>query len=394
MKIAHLISQYLPSIGGAQVCVHNVAIELIKKNDCVVVLTTSKDDTSKRYGYPVVRISHWYLRILRVPIIGKYFFWYKLSKLQKRYSFDIWQVTIGYPLGVYSVGFFRKNKIPCVLRCCGEDVQVNRMLSYGYRLSPHIDNLVKNTYRQFDRVVGMVEGIREEYHGLGIPDEKIRIIPNGVNLERFKEIGNKEAKKDKLGLKNKSVLLTVGRNHPKKGYNLIPNILERIYKKRQDVVWIVIGNGSKNILSSEAAGSVKKNLILIDEINGGTDKMLKELPSLDLIQYYQSADLFVLPSYMEIFSIVLIEANAAGLPVVTSNAPGCRDVIKDGYNGLLAEPGDYEMFAEKIVDLLDNKELYNLIRFNIAKDIKRYDWSAIADQYRELYEDVIRKNGR
>lgn len=392
MKIAHLISDYLPSIGGAQICVHNVAQELSKQNDDVVVITTTPDNIPRGYGYKIVRISLWYLRFLRFRVIGKYLLWYKLRQLQKEYSFDVWQVTMGYPFGVFSVGFFKKNKIPCILRCCGEDVQIDRTISYGYRLSPEVDQLVRATYHKFDKVVGMVDGVKEDYRELGIHDNDIRIIPNGVHLQRFINKKSKEKLKETFGFKGQIVLVTVGRNHPKKGYNLIPTIFQKILQKRRNVVWMVIGDGTKKIDKSVLDDDSKKRLILVDEIKSTANESVEEVPSLDLINYYNSADLFVFPSYIEIFSIALIEANAAGLPVVTSDATGCRDVIKDGYNGLLAEPGNCEMFAEKVLMLLENKELYNQICKNILKDINNYDWSVIANQYKALYEEVIQKN--
>lgn len=389
MKVAHLISHYLPGLGGAQICVHNVAIRHLKKDDHVVVITPTSDKDSKDYGYPIVRISNWYIKFLRVPLIGKYLLWHKLNGLQKIYRFDIWQVTIGYPLGAFAVSFFNKENIPCILRCCGEDIQVDKRLSYGYRLSPSVDRIVRDAYPKYDALVALTESVVDEYCKLKIPDEKIYVIPNGVNLQRFERRESKEEIKRKLGFENKIVLLTVGRNHLKKGYNLIPTILEKVYRKRNDLVWVVIGKGCNHSLYSDLPEELRKRLILLDGLNSEPDEALKELPPSRLIDYYHGADLFVFPSYIETFGMVLIEANAAGLPVVTSNAPGCRDVIKDGYNGLLAEPGNCEMFAEKILTLIENKALYQRISDNLSDYVKEFDWKVVARRYRNLYKEVL-----
>ena len=389
MKIAHLISQYLPSIGGAQVCIHNTSLEFIKRNIQVVVITTTEDATFYDYGYPIVRISKWYLKLLKYPSIGKYFLWFKLNSLQKKYGFDLWQVTVGYPLGAYAVEFFKKNNIPCVLRCCGEDIQINNSLAYGYRISPHVDKVVKESYPRYDGLVALTESVKEEYKNLKIPDEKISVIPNGVNLQRFIRKESKNAIKIRLGLKNKIVLLTIGRNHTKKGYKLIPHIYKKLYEKRKDIVWVIIGKECSESIYPGLTDEIKERLILLEEIGIGRDGTSPDLPPDKLLEYYHGADIFVFPSYIETFGMVLIEANAAGLPVITSDVPGCRDVIKNRYNGLLAEPGNPEMFAERILSLLNDDNLYNQMLTNISENTGRYDWVVISNQYRRLYEKVI-----
>ncbi len=389
MKIACLISEYLPSIGGAQVCIHNIAVELKKKNDHMVVITTTPEYIAQNYGYEVVRISKWFLKFLKVPLLGKVLLWNCIGKLQRKYRFDIWHVTVGYPLGAYAVPFFKRKKIPCVLRCTGEDIQIHKGLSYGYRLAPAVDRIVRKTYPLYDRLVALTESVKTEYKELGIPDDRICIIPNGVSLRLFSRKENRDEIKKRLGLYGKTVLLTVGRNHPKKGYDLIPDILSKISDDDNDILWIVIGKGCSGINTSGLSEEMGKKLILIEEIEAGAESTYAEIPSHKLIEYYLAADLFVFPSYIETFGMVLVEANAAGLPVVTSDAPGCRDVIKDGYNGLLAEIGNNKIFAEKISHILTDKELYQQLCLNIADNVKQYDWELISESYRKLYEDTV-----
>ena len=72
MKVAHLISEYLPNIGGAQICIHNISSKYVENNNTNVVITTAQDNIWRNYGYKIIRISPWYLRFFRVPSIGKY----------------------------------------------------------------------------------------------------------------------------------------------------------------------------------------------------------------------------------------------------------------------------------------------------------------------------------
>ena len=110
MKVAHLISEYLPNIGGAQICIHNISTKFVENNNSIVVITTAQDNISLNYGYKILRISPWYLRFFKIPSIGKYFLWFKIFLLHKKYSFDIWQITMGYPFGAYLIPFFKKKK--------------------------------------------------------------------------------------------------------------------------------------------------------------------------------------------------------------------------------------------------------------------------------------------
>ena len=210
-----------------------------------------------------------------------------------------------------------------------------------------------------------------------------------MNLKRFFRKKNKDDIKRKLGFYGKKVLLTVGRNHSKKGYDLIPQILNIICQKRTDVVWVIIGDGCDQNTFPNLRYNLRKNLVLISGIKGRPDATVDELPSEELIEYYHGADIFVFPSYIETFGMVLIEANAASLPVITSDVPGCRDVIKNGFNGLLSEAGNMEEFAENILCILNNKSLNDQICKNLPNHVLKFDWGVIASQYKEMYSKII-----
>ena len=92
--------------------------------------------------------------------------------------------------------------------------------------------------------------------------------------------------------------------------------------------------------------------------------------------------------------MVLIEAMAAGLPIVSTNAPGCRDVIVDGFNGILAEPANSKDLADKTLQVLHSPTLKNNFIKNAKKSVKKYDWKNVSNKYVELYQNCLyeRKN--
>ena len=107
------------------------------------------------------------------------------------------------------------------MRCCGEDIQSAPEISYGYRLDPAIDALARSQYPLFDGFVAITPSVREEYLKMGIPEEKIRIIPNGVSNARFQKdkAARRAKKRASLGIADDElVIITVGRYHTKKGF--------------------------------------------------------------------------------------------------------------------------------------------------------------------------------
>jgi glycosyltransferase involved in cell wall biosynthesis len=398
MKIAHLIPQFYPYFGGAEVCVHNVCESLVRAgHEAVVITTTSPPEKKPRLDYEVIHLSPATCGLLRrFPFAGKIYLARRLAQIQKKYEFDLWQVTNGFPVGVYSVDFFNRKNIPCVLRCCGEDIQKYPEINYGYRLDSKIDALVMNKYRKFDGFVALTESVRKEYLDMGIDEGRIKIIPNGVDCEAFRDAGGLEKKEkvlSELGIpKGRKLLLTVGRYHPKKGYDRIPLIARELKKRGIDFVWIVAGRDSGKI-AEKFPDCAEYGVVPKDNFSkNGIDGEIFSLPPTGLKELYRAADIFVLPTLMETFGMVLVEAMAAGLPVVTTDAPGVRDVITDGINGLKAGATDIDGIADCVMRIADDENLASKLSGNALEEAgKIYDWKCVTRQYSDFYVEVSGK---
>ena len=94
-------------------------------------------------------------------------------------------------------------------------------------------------------------------------------------------------------------------------------------------------------------------------------------------------------SHLETFGMVLIEAISYKLLVISSNSKGCRDVIKDGHNGILFKAGNAEDLTNKIIYLLDDYNLREKIFNNSQKDIKNYEWNRVSENYIKLYDELL-----
>ncbi len=391
MRIAHLISNYpLPFVGGAEACVHNLASEQARKGHDVKVIAPVGGKLPP-LNYEVLPLGPKSVHISKLPLMNKLYFLKALRDYQAKYRFDIWQVTMGYPFGVAAVDFFREYNIPCVLRASGRDIQVDRELKYGARLNRLADLRVKRNYPKFDGFISIVESITTDYLEMGIPREKIHFIPNGVNTGILHAKGAELEIRKSLGIDaSKKIILTVGRNDRKKGFQYIPGIIERLCENRYDFIWLLIGNMNYRIKALAEKKGVG-GFLMTDEIRAGVrDNEEITFPDKKLADIYKAADIFAFPTLIEGCSTVITEAMASGVPVVTTDAPGVRDMIKDGLTGLISKRRDIAGMADNITRLLDDSQLYNEIKENALAETKDMDWSTIAERYLNAYKEVIR----
>lgn len=395
MRIAHLIAQFYPYLGGAEICVHNVCESLSAAGHiATVICTTPPADRKPDLNYDIIHLFPRTCGLLvKSPLIGKLYLEYALSKLQKKHKFDLWQVTMGYPLGIYAVDFFKRNKIPSVLRCCGEDIQKYPEIGYGYRLNRKADSLVKAKYPLFDGFVALTPSVMEEYLALGIPEDKVAIIPNGVNTAKFAEIrlkADRAAVRRKYGLsEDRLLILTVGRYHPKKGFDEIPEIAKILAGKNIAFNWAVVGKNCGQIAAKFPECQSLGIKTIENFAKSGGDVF--SLPSAELMELYCAADIFVLPTLIETFGMVLVEAMAAGLPIVTTDAPGVRDVIDDGTNGLKVPVKNPGAVADMVCFLVKNSELSRKLSDNSIRQSKDlYDWEMVTGKYIALYDKILK----
>ncbi len=113
----------------------------------------------------------------------------------------------------------------------------------------------------------------------------------------------------------------------------------------------------------------------------------------DIKELISKSDIVVLPSYREGVPRTLLEAASMSKPIVTTNAPGCKEVVDDGVNGFLVTIKDYESLAEKIGILIDNKELKEKFGKNSReKAVNEFDIKIVVDKYLEVYEEILKGN--
>jgi glycosyltransferase involved in cell wall biosynthesis len=197
--------------------------------------------------------------------------------------------------------------------------------------------------------------------------KNINVIPNPVSFSPPRH----------SGLKNK-IILSVGRLTPPKSFDLLIDAIDLIKDKIDGWTLRIIGSGDDERKLLEQINRLKVSHLV--KIYPATSHIIDE---------YINAGLFVLSSRYEGFGLVLIEAQACGLPVISSNCPsGPGEIIKNNENGLLVEPENITAMANAILDLINNEEKRRFFAKNALKNVDRYRPENIYSLWDKLFSSL------
>ena len=232
-----------------------------------------------------------------------------------------------------------------------------RWITYLYRIKDYL------AIRKFDAFVVLTEEDKGYWGNLG----NIHYIPNPLTFIPEK-ISNAESKR----------IIALGRTCKQKQIDLLIKIWSRIVEKHPEWKLVTFGNGNIDELKKLAA---KLNISDNVEINPPTSDVEKEL---------SDSSIYALTSKYEGFGMVLTEAMSVGLPVVSFACKcGPRDIINDGEDGFLVEPGDIDTFAERLSLLIDNEELRKKMSAAAATNILRYSEDMVMEKWEHLFNSLV-----
>ncbi|MCL5986680.1 MAG: glycosyltransferase family 4 protein [Actinobacteria bacterium] len=389
MNICHIASTFLPVVGGAELAVHYIAKYQAYDNRVLVIAPRDKTGSEFETNYSLIRFP-----IPNNPQL----FEVVLSKLIYRYasSFNanIIHAHMAYPAGYLSTYASRKLKIPMIVTPQGADVQVNPEINYGLALNKRLAKKINFALQSADAIGSISRSIKNTLLNMGVAENKIHEIPNGVDVNSFEKNfsdGDLREVIDEYGLsKFDKIIISVGRNHPKKGFNVLIEAVAKLLRSGLNVGCIIVGKDTEKLYPQVQSLGITGNIILTGQIPAVRGKRfsLDSIPDPKLLKLFKLSDIFVLPSLIEGFSLVVLEAMAAGLSIIVSDVEGCRDVVEDRVSGMLVKPGNANDLADKIKLLISNENLADrLIKGSILK-VKGYDWESISCEYVKLYEDL------
>ncbi|TEU17247.1 MAG: glycosyltransferase family 1 protein [Dehalococcoidia bacterium] len=189
--------------------------------------------------------------------------------------------------------------------------------------------------------------------------------------------------REELGIGDEPLVVTALRLIKWKSPDLLISAFARVLKVVPDAKLVIAGSGrERDNLSRQIQSLNITNSVF----------MVGRLTKEKVAQLMAAANVFVLPSKMESFGLTLLEASAAGLPVVCSNAGGIPEVFQDGFNALLYPPGDDNAMAKAIIRLLQDRELAKTISANAVETASKFTWEMTAEQTLQVYKEVLQEN--
>jgi glycosyltransferase involved in cell wall biosynthesis len=216
-----------------------------------------------------------------------------------------------------------------------------------------------------------------------VDEAKIRIIPNGVDTERFKPAFDRKRVREKIGLtENRRYVLFVGRLVPRKGLYYLVETAKQVLKEDKETVFVVVGEGPlrNNLVSAVKREGQSSSFIFLSEVS---DSLLQDL--------YGCVDLFVLPSIQEGQGMALLEAQAAAIPAVAFNVSGIREAVRDKETGMLVKEADSTALANAILKLLSDKSLRAKMGQRGRKFVqKNFSWDVCAEKMLQVYTEAAK----
>lgn len=196
------------------------------------------------------------------------------------------------------------------------------------------------------KIIAISQEVKEHLiEDFGIAPEKIEVINNGVDIEKFQSSGAMDPAsiKNKLGLKSGPVIGIVARLSDVKGHIYLIEAFKKVLADIADAQLLITGDGK---IKEELAFLVKRL---------GIEKQVYFIPSvIDTREVLSVMDIFVMPSLAEGLGLGLMEAMAKGVAVIGSDVGGIKSLIKDNFNGLLASPRDIDGLRKAILELLND----------------------------------------
>ncbi|WP_240481769.1 glycosyltransferase family 4 protein [Dechloromonas denitrificans] len=283
------------------------------------------------------------------------------------FDFDLIDAHYYYPDGVAAGIIAHALGKPFVVTARGSDL--NLIAQY-----PKPRRLILQTAKQAKASIGVSSGLMQVLSSLGAEASKLRVMRNGVDLERFQPIEQTKAR-DRLGLPNNCrILLSVGNLIELKGHNIAIKALAKLNNNER---LVLVGHGPERSALQELAD---KHQLSERVLFAG------QVPNEELACWYSAADALLLCSSREGWANVLLESMACGTPVIATNIPGTNEVIRSNAVGRLMSRRDDEALLAAYADLFSKP----IDKIAIREYAKQFGWDVTTQAQIELFQEVSR----
>jgi glycosyltransferase involved in cell wall biosynthesis len=390
-RIALLPSSYLPALGGVEELTRHLALSLVDGGDRVEVWTGHPDDstpeTAEVLDGLVVRRLPLPLPATNFPAVRRSASTGTRSLFSLRCAVaafrpDVLHVQCFGPNGAYAQVLSRMTGIPLVVTLQGETVMDDTDIF-------EISRVLRSSLRRGLRTAAAVTAcsaftLADAKARFGLEPERGMVIPNGVDLRT--DAGDGGSPHDSRGhftaaegRPDRPYLFALGRLVEKKGFDLLLAAYAAIPERHRTADLVIAGQGD----ALEGLRHTAAVLGVTGQVHFGG-----RLSRQAVAEAMAGASVFVMPSRLEPFGIVVLEAWRAGVPVVATNIGGPPEFVRDGNDGLLVNPFDTTSFAHALEDLLLDPDRRKRVGEAGRVRVREFDWATIAERYREVYRSV------
>ncbi|MDP2939175.1 MAG: glycosyltransferase family 4 protein [Candidatus Omnitrophota bacterium] len=379
MNITFISHSYLPNIGGVELSIKNLCRQFLNKGHKINIITELNPRNLKshevidgivvdRFLFPSFRLLRDNFFLIVYLILSASFFILRLWEIMRKNNSRIINIHNVGPNGYYILLLSYFYRFRLIVTLHGFNKQI---LPFLPKKRSWIFNKI---LKRADYITSCSQNLLDDAKRC-VPEikDKSTIIPNGVNPEMFKS-------KDKYH-HPRPYIFSLGRLQSiQKGFDILLISFREILDRGYDIDLIIAGQGNHFKELKHFAGLLKmdERVFIIESKNRK-----------EVINFFNSCEFFVLPSRIEPFGIVNLEAMAAGKAIVATDAGGVPEIVKDGINGVLVKPKDDKSLAQGMMRLLDNAEFRNRLGENGRRMVKDYSWERIADRYLEVYRKVL-----
>lgn len=387
MKILQMIPAFYPAVayGGTVNVAYYLSKGLAKKNHEVTVYTSDTLDKDRRQkeNFAVIDgINVYYFKNISNRLAWARFVLNTgvISALRKNLNnFDIIHLH-GYRnfQNLFCYYYAKKHNIPYIVQAHGSLPYFNQK----QLIKKSIDSIVGcRLLQDASRVIALHKTEADQYKKMGVSENKIEIIPNGIDLSEYESLPERGQFRSKYHIKDcEKIILYLGRIHKSKGIDLLIAAYSELVKDLKDSILVIVGPDDGHL------SDLKKQTAEL----GIEDKVLFTGPlfNRDKLTVFVDADVFVTPKFSGL-PVTFIEACACGIPIITTTEGDDIDWI-DSNVGFVVEYS-VSSISQSVTKLLRDDELQR--RFsNKGKDLVRNElnWSRISKCFEELYSSLCR----
>jgi len=394
-KVCFISPEYLPLSGGTGAYVYYLSNELMKHGYSVYIVTgydQAKDVRLKE------QLSVFFLKTPKTPIVKSFLFagfsLRKLNSIRDSVRVDITHANLPLVPNFAVPANFGKTLVSTVHSTWKGEAEAIRGEPYS-RLNPNEKFMI--SFNWFLRIfeekmlersnkIIAVSGFtrRELLQYYKVNEDKIRVIHNGVDVNKFQPASDKRKAKEELGFNPDDIaILSVGRLYARKGLFTLIESMPAVTRRFPRAKFVISGKGQSNEMKKLVAHAqklgVRDNIVFTGYFPD------KKLPRL-----YQAADVFAFSTFYENLPFAVLEALSTGLPVVTTRVGGIPEMIEDGQNGFLVQPFNSRELSDRILYFLEHPAAASEMAVLARKIIEeRFDWRLIVKKVLEVYDEAL-----